>query len=107
LRDLKGNFIYSANDIHSIHRLEAAAGDRFVVSTNIRIPLTHQDYVVLTGIFGFNDGRAFTNGVYDFLKSVIWDVVEDAAYLKVHPYRLMPLAGPVNASFTLEVRKIN
>ena len=107
LRDLKGNFVYSANDINSIHRIEAVPGDRFVVSTNIRIPLTHQDYVVLTGVFGFNDGMAFTNGVYDFLKSVIWDVIEDAAYLKVHPHKLMPLAGPVNTSFNLEVKKIN
>lgn len=107
LRDLKGNFVYSANDINSMHRIEAVPGDRFVVSTNLRIPLAHQDYVVLTGVFGFNDGMAFTNGVYDFLKSVIWDVIEDAAYLKVHPYKLMPLAGPVNASFNLEVKKIN
>ena len=96
LRDLKGNFIYSANDINSIHRIEAVPGDRFVVSTNIRIPLAHQDYVVLTGVFGFNDGMAFSNGAYDFSKSVIWDVIEDAAYLKVHPYKLMPMAGPVN-----------
>jgi lipopolysaccharide transport system ATP-binding protein len=107
LRDLKGNFVYSANDINSIHRIEAVPGDRFVVSTNIRIPLTHQDYVVLTGIFGFNDGVAFTHGVYDFSKSVIWDVIEDAAYLKVHPYKLMPMAGPVNTSFNLEVKKVN
>ena len=107
LRDLKGNFIYSANDINSIHRIEAVPGDRFVVSTNIRIPLAHQDYVVLTGVFGFNDGMAFSNGGYDFSKSVIWDVIEDAAYLKVHPYKLMPMAGPVNTSFDLKVKKIN
>ena len=107
LRDLKGNFIYSANDINSMHQMEAVPGDRFVVSTNIKIPLTHQDYVVLTGVFGFNGGIAFAGGNYDFSKSVIWDVIEDAAYLKVHPHKLMPLAGPVNTSFDLKVKKIN
>ena len=87
--------------------MEAVPGDRFVVSTNIKIPLTHQDYVVLTGVFGFNGGIAFAGGNYDFSKSVIWDVIEDAAYLKVHPHKLMPLAGPVNTSFDLKVKKIN
>jgi len=107
LRDLKGNFVYSANDINSMPRIAGVAGDRFIISTNLRIPLTHQDYVVRTGVFGFNDGMAFTNGVYDFSKAVIWDVIEDAAYLKVHPHKFMPLAGPVNASFDLEVKKLN
>jgi lipopolysaccharide transport system ATP-binding protein len=106
LRDLKGNFIYSANDIDTVHRIEAAPGDRVVVSTRLRIPLSHQDYVLLTGVFGFIDGRAFNNGVYDFSKSVIWDVIEDAAYLKVHPCKVMPMAGPVSASFDLTVKKI-
>ncbi len=107
IRDLKGNFIYSANDIDSIHKIEGEPGDRFVISTNISVPLTHQDYVILTGVFGFNDGNAFTNGVYDFTKSVIWDVIEDAAYIKVVPHRLMPLAGPAHTSFKLDLIKIN
>jgi homopolymeric O-antigen transport system ATP-binding protein len=106
LRDLKGNFIYSANDINCTHRIEAAPGDRILASTHLRIPLAHQDYVVLTGVFGFRDGMAFTGGVYDYSRSVIWDVIEDAAYLKVHPCKVMPLAGPVNASFHLKVKKI-
>ncbi len=106
LRDLKGNFIYSANDINRTHRIEGAPGDRLVVSTDLRIPLAHQDYVVLTGLFGFQDGMAFAGGTYDYSRSVIWDVIEDAAYLKVHPCKVMPLAGPVNASFDLSVRKI-
>jgi homopolymeric O-antigen transport system ATP-binding protein len=107
LRDIKGNFVYSANDINTIHRLMAKPGDRYVVSTDIKIPLASQDYVVLTGIFGFKDGLAFSDGVYDFQKSVIWDVVEDAAYLKVHPFKLMPLVGPVSTSFNLRINKIN
>ena len=106
LRDLKGNFVYSANDIDSIHRIEGASGDRIVVSTELRFPLEHQDYVVLTGVFGFKDGMAFVGGTYDYSRSVIWDVIEDAAYLKVHPCKVMPLAGPVNATINLTVRKI-
>ena len=107
LRDLKGNFIYSANDIDSIHRIEAATGDRIFVSTELRMPLAHQDYVVLTGVFGFGDGVAHASGVYDYSKSVIWDVIEDAAYLKVHPCKVMPLAGPVHASINLKIENIN
>lgn len=107
VRDTRGTFVYSANDLRTIHRIEANAGDRYVVSTNIKIPLAHQNYVVLTGIFGFSEGLAFTNGIYDFSKSVIWDVIEDAAYLTVRPCKLMPLAGPVNASFDLKIRRLN
>jgi len=106
-RDLKGNFVYSANDINAVHRITSGVGGRFVVSADIKIPLTHQDYVVLTGVFGFNDGTAFAGGVYDFSKSVIWDVIEDATYLKVHPYKIMPMAGPVNASFDLKMKRLN
>jgi lipopolysaccharide transport system ATP-binding protein len=106
-RDLKGNFVLSANDLNAVHRLRADAGSRFVVSTNIRVPLTHQDYVVLTGFFGFVDGTAISNGIYDFSKAVIWDVVEDAAYLKVDPCKLMPVPGPVNTSFDLKMKQLN
>jgi len=107
IRDIKGIFVYSANDIHTTHRIEAGPGDRYVVSTDIKIPLTHQDYVVLTGIFGFRDGLAFSNGGYDFSKSLIWDVIEDAAYLKVHPCKIMPMVGPVNASFNLKLVRLD
>jgi lipopolysaccharide transport system ATP-binding protein len=106
VRDTKGNFVYSGNDISTIHRLEASPGDRYVVSTDLQMPLASQDYVVLTGVFGFKDGSAFTNGVYDYCKAVIWDVVEDAAYIKVHPFKLMPLPGPVNVAYELKLEKI-
>jgi hypothetical protein len=107
LRDLKGNFVYSANDMDCIHRIEGAPGDRLVLSTDLRVPLAHQDYVILTGIFGFQDGNAFLDGIYDYSRSVIWDVIEDAGYLKVHPCRTMPLAGPVHAAINLRVQKLN
>ena len=106
LRDLKGTFIYSANDIHSVHRIEGVAGDRYLISTDLRMPLAHQDYVILTGIFGFKDGIAFASNTYDYSKSVIWDVIEEAAFLKLYPCKVMPLAGPVNACFDLKVTKL-
>lgn len=107
MRDTKGNFVYSANDIGSIHRIEAKPGDRYAVSTEIKIPLTHQDYVISTAIFGFSDGMAFSSGVYDFSKAVIWDAIDDAAFLKVHPCRVMPMVGPVNATFGLRIEKLS
>ena len=106
-RDLKGNFIYSANDINCIHRIEAVPGDCLVASTSLRMPLASEEYVLLTGVFGFKDGIAFSAGVYDYSKSVIWDVIEDAFYLRVHPCKAMPLPGPVNASFDLKLQKLN
>ncbi|MCZ6799291.1 MAG: ABC transporter ATP-binding protein [Nitrospirae bacterium] len=106
MRDLKGNFVYSACDMNLVQRMEARPGDRFVLSTNIKIPLAHQDYVILTGVFGFKDGRAFNNTVYDFSQAMIWDVIEDAAYLKVHPHKVIPMPGPVNASFDLKIEKL-
>jgi lipopolysaccharide transport system ATP-binding protein len=107
LRDLKGSFVLSANDISSVHRIVGDAGDRFLVSTRCRVPLAHQDYVLLTGIFGFKDGLAFGSDAYDYSKSVIWDVIEDAAFIKIQPCKVMPLAGPVHTTIELKVLKIS
>jgi hypothetical protein len=106
-RDLKGNFVYSANDIKNIHQINGVQCDKFIVSTEVKIPLAHNDYVISTAIFGFNDGKAFLDGVYDYGKAVIWEQIEDAAYLKVHPFKLMPLVGPVNTCMELNIEKIN
>ncbi len=106
MRDLKGNFVYSACDMNLVQRMEAEPGDQFVLSAKINIPLSHQDYVILTGVFGFKDGRAFNDSVYDFSQAMIWDVVEDAAYLKVHPHKVIPMPGPVNTSFDLKIQKV-
>ncbi len=106
MRDIKGNFVFSACDLNKVQRMEASPGDRFVLSTTMKIPLAHQDYVILTGVFGFKDGMAFNNTVYDFSQAMIWDVIEDAAYLKVHPHKVIPMPGPVNASFDLNIEKL-
>ena len=106
MRDVKGNFVYSACDMNLVQRMEASPGDQFVLSTTVNIPLAHQDYVILTGVFGFKDGRAFKDSVYDFSQALIWDVIEDAAFLKVYPHKIIPMPGPVNVSFDLKVEKI-
>ncbi len=105
-RDLKGNSVYSANDLQRIHTLTAASGDSFAVSAKLRIPLSHQDYEVHTSIFGFKGGKAHSEGCYDFSRAVIWDMTDSAAYLTVRPHRLMPVAGPVGASFDLKIERI-
>jgi hypothetical protein len=105
-RDLKGNSIYSANDLNRIHTLCAEPGERFVVSAKLRIPLTHQNYEVHTSIFGFKNGKAHRCESYDFAQAVIWDMTDNAAYLRVHLNKLMPVAGPVGASFDLRIEKL-
>jgi hypothetical protein len=105
-RDLKGNSVYSANDLTKIHKLRAAAGESFVVSAKLRIPLSHQDYEVHTSIFGFKEGKAHSGESYDFTRAVVWDMTDSAAYLTVRPNKVMPIAGPVGASFDLQIAKI-
>ena len=105
-RDLKGNSVYSANDLKKIHNIKATTGESFVVSAKLRIPLSHQDYEVHTSIFGFKGGKAHSGGSYDFSRAVIWDMTDSAAYLTVRPHKLMPVAGPVGASFELKIERI-
>ena len=105
-RDVKGNSVYSANDLNKVHRLTALPGESFVVSAKLRIPLTHQEYVLHTSVFGFNNGRAFSPDCYDFNKAVIWDMTDNAAYIKVRQHKIMPVAGPVGASFDLKIERI-
>ncbi len=106
LRDLKGNFVYSVNDLTRVHRLTGAAGDKYIASTSITLPLHHQDYVISTAIFGFQSGQAWVNGQYDFSRSIIWEAIEDAAFISVRQFRLMPLAGPVHISADLKFAKL-
>ena len=105
-RDLKGNSVYSANDLNKIHKLRAVAGESFVVSAKLKIPLSHQDYEVHTSIFGFRDGKAQSDEIYDFSRAVIWDMTDTAAYLTVRPNKTMPVAGPVGTSFDLQIVRI-
>lgn len=106
IKDIKGNFVYSANDLEKVHRLCGNAGERFIIETELTLPLAKQDYVVLTGIFGFSEGGAFSNGAYDFTKAIIWDLIDDAAYVSIRQPSLMPAAGPVHSSINITIRKL-
>jgi lipopolysaccharide transport system ATP-binding protein len=105
-RDLRGNSVYSANDLKRIHNLTAVPGQSFVVSARLSIPLSHQDYEVHTSIFGFRGGKAQLGEHYDFSRAIIWDMTDSAAYLTVRPHRLMPVAGPVGGSFDMKIDRI-
>jgi lipopolysaccharide transport system ATP-binding protein len=101
IRDLKGNQVLSAHDIYATHRLTAEKGDQFVARFSLNLPLHHQEYAILTGIFGFQGGESRLAGSYDFGLADVWDVIEDAAFLRVNPCPVMPLPGPVHVSAPL------
>jgi hypothetical protein len=96
LRDLRGNYVLSAQHLEGIQRIQLPAGGYAYGSVTLRLPVTHGDYVLRTGIFGFRDGEARDTGRYDFSRAVFWDVREDAMIIRVRPYAPMPLAGPVH-----------
>ncbi|MDI1249071.1 MAG: ABC transporter ATP-binding protein [Lacunisphaera sp.] len=96
LRDKHGNHVISVQDLHTTHRLSLSAGGVAYGRVEFRLPLTHGDYLMRTGVFGFTDGLARPDGHYDFSRAILWDVREDAAHLTVRPWAGMPLAGPVH-----------
>ena len=100
LRDKRGANIYAAHNFKDNIRLSLRKGQTIVASAKLGIPLTHQDYVVQVGIFGFKEGDRYTNGHYDFSRAVIWDLIEKAVILTVLPNRPQPLSGPVHASLS-------
>lgn len=104
LRDLQGNYVLSAHDIYDTHRLVAKMGDRFFAKFTLQLPLHHQQYAVTTGIFGFQGGESRVKGSYDFGLADLWDVIEDAAFIKVNPCPVMPLPGPVHVTTPLSFR---
>jgi lipopolysaccharide transport system ATP-binding protein len=106
LRDVKGNHVISAHDIHHTHRLMAKKGARFFARFTLNLPLHHQQYVVMTGIFGFQGGQSRLAGSYDFGLADLWEVVEDAAYLQVNPCPIMPLPGPVHVTSPLHFHSL-
>lgn len=106
IRDLKGTFVYSVNDLHKIHRIKGMSGEQLVATIETEVPLHHQDYIISTAIFGFRSGNAFTNGKYDFTGAVIWESIDDAAYITVEQYKIMPLAGPVHMSCKFNLERV-
>jgi lipopolysaccharide transport system ATP-binding protein len=99
-RDKRGVNIYAAHNFKDNVRLTLKKGQAIVASSKLGVPLTHQDYVIQVGIFGFKEGDRYSNGHYDFSRAVIWDLIEKAVILTVTPNRPQPLSGPVHASLS-------
>lgn len=107
IKDLHGNFVLSAHDIFNTHRLVARPGERWLATLKVRLPLHHQQYSVLVGIFGFKGGSSQVAGSYDFGLADVWEVVEDALFLKVNQCAAMPLPGPVHVAASLTLSPLN
>lgn len=107
IKDLQGNYVLSAHDIFSTHHLKARAGERWTASLKVRLPLHHQQYSILVGIFGFQGGTSRISGSYDFGLADVWEVVEDAIFLTVNPCSAMPLPGPVHVAAPVTLQPIS
>lgn len=106
IKDTKDNFLFSAQDIVHQHRLKAAAGTRLYACTSFRLPLTHDKYLIKTGIFGFLDGESRPGGRYDYSRAILWDIVEEGGVVEVAPCAAIPLVGPVHAHADLFVNPL-
>ncbi len=103
IRNLCGDFICSINDVQNIQRIQLNAGKITYARMSFNLPLSAGDYILRTGIFGFKDGIAIPPEGYDFSRAILWDIREDAMFIKVLPYKVMALAGPVNIKAHLEL----
>ena len=106
IKDTKDNFLYSVQDITRQHRLTASPGTRLYARTSFRLPLTHDKYLIKTGIFGFAEGESRPEGQYDYSRAVLWDIVEDGCVIEVALWPVMPLCGPVHANADLLVQPL-
>jgi len=106
IKDTKDNFLYSVQDIARQHRLTASPGTRLYARTSFRLPLTHDKYLIKTGIFGFAEGESRPGGRYDYSRAVLWDIVEDGCVIEVTLWPAMPLCGPVHANADLLVQPL-
>lgn len=105
IKDLMGNFIYSLNDLDVIDNISGVAGDEFIIQSSFKVPFSHQDYILLTGIFGFEDGNAFKDGNYDFARAIIWDLIDNAIFFSVRENKKFPISGPVQGRLKLNINK--
>jgi hypothetical protein len=105
-KDIRGNYIYSANNCFDFPRIKAVVGDRFLIKTSLRVPLHHQCYAIVTSVLGFQDGIAAPGGHYDFERAIVWDFIEEAAYLTVSKFEKMPLPGPVHADLNIKIQAV-
>jgi lipopolysaccharide transport system ATP-binding protein len=96
IRDVRGHFVLSLNDLETIHHLKMAAGEVARFSITFRLPLTHSNYSLRTGVFGFQNGNAIENGKYDYNRAEIWDLWDEALHFKMNEGKQIPLPGPVH-----------
>lgn len=96
--DVRGHAVLSMNDLDTIHHLKLKKGDHARFKITFRVPLHHSNYVLKTGLFGFQNGEARVDGKYDYNRAIIWDRWDDVVHFKVYECAFMPLAGPVHFS---------
>ena len=106
IKDTKENFLFSTQDITRQHRLTASPGTRLYARTSFRLPLTHDKYLVKTGIFGFAEGDSRPGGHYDYSRAILWDIIESSCIIEVTPHPVMPLVGPVHAHADLLIQPL-
>ena len=107
IKDTKENFLFSTQDITRQHRITAAAGTRLYARTSFRLPLTHDKYLIKTGIFGFAEGESRPGGHYDYSRAILWDIIESSCVIEVTTHPAMPLVGPVHAHAELVIRPVS
>lgn len=106
IKDTKDNFLFSIQDIVSQHRMRAASGARYYAASTFRLPLTHERFLIKTGIFGFKDGESRPDGSYDYGRAILWDIIEDGPVFEVAVCASMPLVGPVHAHSDLILKPL-
>jgi len=104
-RNKLGAEIYSATNFLGDDKFIVKKGQKIIAYANLTIPLTHQDYIIQIGVFGFQDGSRYVRGEYDFSRAIIWDGIEKASVLTVAVNKPQPLSGPVHVpmNFSYEI----
>lgn len=105
-RDKRGADVYAAHNFESEDRLNLKKGQRIIASARLGIPLTHQEYVIQIGVFGFKSGARYENGKFDFSNAVMWDGIEKAMVLVVDANKSQPLGGPVHVPMYFNFTRI-
>lgn len=103
----KGECIYQVTDTKCINRLDLRSGSKVVINIVINTPFKSDNYYINGNIFGFIDGSAYSAGLYDFNRAIIWDSIEGMLFFHVKQCDLMPLPGPVHVHSDIKFFKIS
>ena len=96
IRELNGKDILAFNNFDNVQKLQLNANERQSFTLELPILLAKNDYSCLVAIFGFKNGRAVTNNVYDVDNASFWHVIPEAFFFKVNRNYPIPLNGPVH-----------